>query len=49
MFEIICINAGYLPRWDPIEREEWIAANIAAYHCKLDPLIKLLDRVLTLS
>lgn len=47
MFEIICINAGYSPRWAVIERDEWIAANIAAYHCRLDPLIELLGRALT--
>jgi len=47
MFEIISINAGYAPRWEPIERDEWIAANIAAYHCQLAPLTGLLDRAMS--
>ncbi|HEX7988333.1 MAG TPA: putative adenosine monophosphate-protein transferase Fic [Duganella sp.] len=47
MFEVISINAGFAPRWDPIERSEWVAANIAAYNCRLDPLASLLDRTLT--
>lgn len=47
MFEVISINAGYALRWEPIARAEWVNANIAAYHCKLDPLIELLDRAIT--
>lgn len=47
MFEIISINAGYAPRWEPIERDEWIAANIAAYHCQLAQLIALFDRAMS--
>lgn len=47
MFEVFSINAGYALRWEPISRAEWIAANIAAYHCKLAPLTELLGRALT--
>lgn len=47
LFEVISINAGYLLRWEPIDRAEWLDANIAAYHCRLEPLTALLDRVLT--
>jgi len=48
LFEVICINAGYTLRWEPIGRAEWVEANIAAYHCRLEPLKVLLDRALTL-
>jgi len=47
LFEVISINAGYLLRWEPIGRTEWLDANIAAYDCQLEPLIGLLDRALT--
>lgn len=47
MFEVICINAGYALRWEPIGRAEWVDANIAAYNCHLDLLTDLLDRALT--
>ena len=47
MFEVISINAGYALRWEPIGRAEWGDANIAAYHCRLDPLTGLLNRALT--
>ncbi len=47
LFEVICINAGYLLRWAPIDRTVWLEANIAAYNCQLEPLVELLDRVLT--
>ena len=46
MFELIGINAGYALRWEPITRAEWVDANIAAYNCQLDPLIRLLERTL---
>jgi len=46
LFEIICINAGYSLRWQPIGRTEWVDANIAAYNCQLQPLAALLDRAL---
>ena len=46
MFEVISINAGYALRWEPIGRAEWVDANIAAYHCRLDPLTGLLNRAL---
>jgi cell filamentation protein len=48
LFEVISINAGYLLRWEPIGRTEWLHANIAAYNCQLEPLMSLLDRTLTL-
>lgn len=47
LFEVISINAGYLLRWEPIGRTEWLKANIAAYNCQLEPLMTLLDRTLT--
>ena len=46
LFEVISINAGYALRWGPIARDDWMNANIAAYHCRLAPLIALLDRTL---
>lgn len=48
MFEVISINAGYALRWEPIGRSEWLDANIAAYHCRMDALEALLDRVVTI-
>jgi cell filamentation protein len=47
MFEVISINAGFELRWQPIGRAEWVDANIAAYDCRLESLIDLLDRALT--
>jgi cell filamentation protein len=47
LFEVISINAGYLLHWEPIGRTEWLEANVAAYNCQLEPLMALLDRVLT--
>jgi cell filamentation protein len=47
LFEVISINAGYLLRWEPIGRLEWLNANIAAYNCQLKPLMTVLDRTLT--
>ena len=47
LFEVICINAGYEIRWNPIERTEWIEANIAAYSLQTEKLEALLDRALT--
>ncbi|GAB2854262.1 putative adenosine monophosphate-protein transferase Fic [Pseudoduganella ginsengisoli] len=46
LFEVISINAAYILRWEPIERTEWLSANIAAYNCQLAPLAALLDRAL---
>lgn len=48
LFEVISINAGFELRWDPIERAEWVEANIAGYNCRLDLLTGLMDRALTL-
>jgi cell filamentation protein len=47
LFEVVSINAGYALRWEPIGRDEWIDANIAAYNCQLESLTALLDRALT--
>ncbi|WP_374710485.1 Fic family protein [Massilia pseudoviolaceinigra] len=47
MFELLGINAGFALRWEPIGRAEWVEANIAAFHCRLDPLTDLPDRALT--
>jgi cell filamentation protein len=47
LFEVISINAGFELRWEPIARDEWREANIAAYNCRLDLLTALLDRALT--
>jgi cell filamentation protein len=47
LFESLAINAGYEIRWQSIQNDEWLEANIAAYHCDLTPLEKLLARVLT--
>jgi cell filamentation protein len=48
LFEVLSINAGYALRWQPIKRDEWEHANIAAYRSQLTPLINLLNRALTL-
>ena len=47
LFEVISINAGFELRWEPIGRDEWVKANIAAYNCQLDPLTDLLRRAIT--
>lgn len=47
LFEVIGINAGYMLDWELISRAEWLEANIAAYNCRLDPLMALLDQALT--
>jgi cell filamentation protein len=46
-FEALAINAGYEIHWQAIESPEWLAANIAANHCQLAPLIDLLERSIT--
>lgn len=47
LFEVISINAGFELRWEPIGRDEWGNANIAAYNCRLELLTVLFDRALT--
>jgi cell filamentation protein len=47
LFEVISINAGFELRWEPIGRDEWVNANIAAYNCRLELLTVLFDRALT--
>lgn len=44
LFELLAINAGYALRWDCISAEEWLTANIAAYHGRLESLSALLQR-----
>jgi cell filamentation protein len=44
LFETIVINAGYEIRWQTIEEDEWLTANIAAYNGNLSPLADLLER-----
>ncbi|MES2933916.1 MAG: putative adenosine monophosphate-protein transferase Fic [Pseudomonadota bacterium] len=47
LFEALSINAGYEVHWQVIERSEWLAANIAAFNCRLAPLTSLLQRAVT--
>ncbi|WGG49035.1 putative adenosine monophosphate-protein transferase Fic [Rugamonas sp. DEMB1] len=47
LFEVISINAGFELRWEPISRDEWGNANIAASNCRLELLTVLFDRALT--
>lgn len=47
LFEALVINAGYEIHWQVIETSEWLAANIAAYHCQLAQLTGLLQRAIT--
>lgn len=35
-----------LLRWEPIGRAEWLEANIAAYHCRLELLTALIESAL---
>lgn len=44
LFEIISINAGYAIRWEPIDPEAWVHANIEAYLCRPGPLEALFDQ-----
>ena len=43
-FEHLLIFNGYAVDWSKVEREEWIAACIAAVHCDYSPLETVLDR-----
>ena len=45
-FEGLAINAGYEIHWQTITTREWLEANIAAYHCQLNPLIDLFERAI---
>ncbi|MCK0746112.1 Fic family protein [Chromohalobacter nigrandesensis] len=44
LFEHLIINNGYEISWEGIQREEWLHANIAAYHCDYDAMIAIFDR-----
>nr|WP_298415958.1 putative adenosine monophosphate-protein transferase Fic [uncultured Halomonas sp.] len=44
LFEHIVINSGYEISWESIQREEWLHASIAAYHCDYDAMAILFDR-----
>ncbi|MCE8039343.1 MAG: putative adenosine monophosphate-protein transferase Fic [Halomonadaceae bacterium] len=39
LFEHLIINCGYEISWAGLDRDEWIRANIAAYHCDYDPMV----------
>ncbi|MFK3819509.1 Fic/DOC family protein [Pseudomonas sp. NPDC089407] len=44
LFEHVIYNAGYDVSWWAVEPDQWLAANIAAYHCDLEPLTAIFDR-----
>ncbi|WJD63944.1 Fic/DOC family protein [Pseudomonas kurunegalensis] len=44
LFEHIVYNAGYDISWWAAEPREWVEANIAAYHCNLQPLTAIFAR-----
>ncbi|WP_160297748.1 hypothetical protein [Pseudomonas sp. 10-1B] len=37
-------NAGYDINWWAVEPEQWLNANVAAYHCDLRPLTAIFRR-----
>jgi cell filamentation protein len=39
LFEHLIINCGYEISWAGLDRDEWIRANIAAYHCDYAPMV----------
>lgn len=41
LFEHLIINCGYEITWTRLNREEWVQANIAAYHCDYTAMIKV--------
>ncbi|MDQ7728637.1 putative adenosine monophosphate-protein transferase Fic [Halomonas sp. SpR8] len=43
-FEHLIINCGYHLSWHPLERNEWIEANIAGYYCDYRPLEFIFER-----
>lgn len=45
LFELIALNAGYVLDWLIVDKDEWIAANIAAYGGDVEPLVKLFEGV----
>lgn len=44
LFEHLIMNAGFEISWWGIEKEEWIDANIAAYHCTLGPMQQVFEK-----
>lgn len=44
LFQDLIVNCGYEIDWSQVDREQWIAANIAGYHCDLVPMIEVFGR-----
>ncbi|AKK01308.1 MULTISPECIES: putative adenosine monophosphate-protein transferase Fic [Pseudomonas] len=44
LFEHLIMNAGFEISWWGIEKEQWIDANIAAYHCMLEPMQHVFEK-----
>jgi cell filamentation protein len=44
LFQDVIVNCGYEIDWSQVSREQWIAANIAGYHCDLVPMIEVFGR-----
>lgn len=44
LFEHLVINVGYEISWEGIQREEWVHANIAAYHCDYEAMTVIFDK-----
>lgn len=44
LFEHLIMNAGFEISWWGIEKDEWIAANIAAYHCIPGPMQRVFEK-----
>lgn len=44
LFEHLITNAGFEISWWGIEKNEWINANIAAYHCDLGPMERVFEK-----
>lgn len=43
-FEHFLVFNGYAVDWSRVERDEWLAACIAAVHCRYEPLEAIFDR-----
>lgn len=44
LFEQIVINCCYEFDLSDVDRDEWVAANIAGVRCDYSPIIKIFDR-----
>ena len=44
LFEHIILNCGCTLTWEPISREEWLAANVDGYYGNYDKLIAIFER-----